>query len=328
MNKIEISGEEKGEILDSFSRLAELLINSEREGIDGHEVEAMRILHNLKGTMQMIGYDELGEFIHLLESKFSEIDTNNLNLYVDNYLIAINSIEQHFIDEMDCYDDHLFKTISELGQTKYVVEVNSLVSDICEGVKIEEEEVLYGQIDNAILPEELGVVFVLDDEEDILKGIKQSFSNLNIVVMCFSNHELMISTMIDIRPDLILIDFHLNGLKGVDVYTRSIKSKEIPTIFMTSDLSTDTFENILKNKNVFFLEKPLRYFEVISSVVSALEQSKMRDMMEKMIDLERSILSHFPEIKESLEAKADFKSIYEIREAYRLLMKYRKILMR
>jgi CheY-like chemotaxis protein len=325
-NEFEISSEDKGELLDNFAALAEKLISCEREGVEGHKDEILRLLHNLKGTMQMIGFDQLGEFIHLLESKFPLINKGNLSECIDMYLISVNSLEQHFIDEMDCYDDHLYKQIEKMGQLKEQRPVETVIRDIIDSPKMEER--IYEKIDSTFIPEDVGVVFVLDDDKEILKSVKESFSNLNMVVMTFSNFETFLSTMSDIKPDLIMIDYHLGDIKGVDVYNAHIKRREIPTIFMTSDIRRQTFEDILKGKNVFFLEKPLRYFEVISSVVSALEQGKMRGMIDRMIDLERTILSHFPEIKGALEEKEDFKSIYEIREAYRMLMKYRKLLMK
>lgn len=323
---LEITGEDRGEILDTFGALAELLISSETLGLDAHKEEVLRLLHNLKGTMQMIGYDQLGEFIHLLESKIPVINKSNLKDCIDLYLISINSIEQHFIDEMDCYDDHLYKQIEGLGSLKEPKNIDSVISDIVDIPKFEER--IYEKIDSSFIPEDVGVVFVLDDDKEILDSIKESFSNLNMVVMTFTNFETFLATMSDIKPDLILLDYHLGDIKGVDVYNAHIKKKEIPTVFMTSDIRRETFEDILKGKNVFFLEKPLRYFEVISSVVSALELGKMRGMIDRMIDLERTILSHFPEIKGALEEKEDFKSIFEIREAYRMLMQYRKLLMK
>lgn len=325
-SEIDISSEDKGELLDNFGSLAEQLISCERDGLEKHKDEILRLLHNLKGTMQMIGFDQIGEFIHLLESKFPSISKGNISEGIDLYLISVNSLEQHFIDEMDCYDDHLYKQIEKLGEAKEVRNVESVISDIVEIPEIEER--IYEKIDSSFIPEDVGVVFVLDDDKEILKSIKESFSNLNMVVMTFSNFETFLSTMSDIKPDLVMIDYHLGDIKGVDVYNAHIKRREIPTIFMTSDIRKQTFEDILKGKNVFFLEKPLRYFEVISSVVSALEQGKMRAMIDRMIDLERTILSHFPEIKGALEEKEDFKSIFEIREAYRMLMKYRKLLMK
>ncbi len=328
-NQIEISSEDKGEILDIFSRLAELLITLERTCENSDSKEIMRLLHNLKGTMQMIGFDQLGEFVHHLETKFLAFDLAHIQEYVDIYLISINSIEQHFIDEMDCYDDHLLKQVESLGREVKRKDVRAIVSDIVDGdIAFKESTANYEKVDSSIIPEDVGVVFVLDDERDILKSIKESFSNLNMVVMTFSSPDRFVSTLSDIKPDLIMMDYHLESVKGVEVYNQHVRKKNIPTIFMTSDISKDTFESILLDKNIFFLEKPLRYFEMISSVISALEQGKMRRMIDSMIDLERTILSHFPQIKESLEEKSDFKSIFEIREAYRMLMKYRRMIVK
>ncbi len=326
-NLIEISSEDKGEILDTFSRLAELLISLERTCENSNSKEIMRLLHNLKGTMQMIGFDQLGEFVHHLETKFLAFEIDYIQEYVDVYLISINSIEQHFLDEMDCYDDHLLKQIESLGKEVKRKDVRAIVSDIVDG-DTSFKDTTYEKVDSSIIPEDVGVVFVLDDERDILKSIKESFSNLNMVVMTFSSPDRFVSTLADIKPDLIMMDYHLESVKGVDVYNQHVRKKNIPTIFMTSDISKDTFESILLDKNIFFLEKPLRYFEMISSVISALEQGKMRRMIDSMIDLERTILSHFPQIKESLEEKSDFKSIFEIREAYRMLMKYRRMIVK
>lgn len=331
MSNFEISTEDKSEIIDTFNTLAEALINSEREGGEKYHDIIMRHLHNLKGTMQMIGYNQMGEFIHLLETKFEECVGAIHHSLIDQYLIAINSLEQHFIDEMDCYDDHLYQSIERIGREGVKrTSLKTLISDIADEVHKESEESLisYEKINSSIISEDVGVVFVLDDEEEILKSIKEAFSNLNMLVITFSNYESLKSNLNDIKPDLVMIDYHLNGYKGVDIYNLYLKHKEIPTIFMTSDLSKSTFEDIIVGKSVFFLEKPLRYYEMISSVISALEQGKMKRMLEKMIDLERTILSHFPEIKESLEEKEDFKSIFEIREAYRMLMKYRKVLIK
>ncbi|MEZ4951791.1 MAG: response regulator [Saprospiraceae bacterium] len=75
----------------------------------------------------------------------------------------------------------------------------------------------------------------------------------------------------DRRPDLILLDIHLNGKMSGLEFAKSIKDSRIPIIFVTSDNHPDTYSAAKSTGNsIAFLVKPFDKLTLQSAVESLL----------------------------------------------------------
>jgi len=63
-------------------------------------------------------------------------------------------------------------------------------------------------------------IFVLDDNLDILEFIKEALQYENFEVFCTSNCDNVIVTIQKYQPDLIILDYKLNGPNGDDICKR------------------------------------------------------------------------------------------------------------
>jgi two-component system phosphate regulon response regulator PhoB len=81
------------------------------------------------------------------------------------------------------------------------------------------------------------LIWVVDDEDDILELLQYNLSREGYTVTCFSTGESALKAAAQSTPDLILLDLMLPGIGGLDVcriLKQSEKSRQIPIIMLTA----------------------------------------------------------------------------------------------
>ena len=138
--------------------------------------------------------------------------------------------------------------------------------------------------------DEKPVVFVIDDDESMRRGLTNLFESVGLRVEVFgSASELLQRKLPDVASCLVL-DIRLPGMSGLDFQTQLDKASiRIPVIFMTGYGDIPMSVKAMKAGAVDFLTKRFRHQEVLDAVTTAIERDRKRRKDEKIVSNLRAL---------------------------------------
>jgi two-component system, cell cycle response regulator len=127
-------------------------------------------------------------------------------------------------------------------------------------------------------------VMILDDSVTVLASIKKSLENIpNLTLRAIRQPDLVLETLLDFSPDVLLLDFHMEGCNGLEVakIIRQSKSFEsIPIVYLTSETSQTIQLEAMRHGGDDFLTKPISQVQLVNVVVSKAERYRgLRKLM-------------------------------------------------
>lgn len=110
-------------------------------------------------------------------------------------------------------------------------------------------------------------ILIIDDQESSALGLARIVEKGGYAVcITMTDPQLALNRFIDIAPDLVLLDFHMEPISGVEVLeglSRILEPHKLPPILMlTADTSPEAKHQALLAGASDFLSKPLDHFEV------------------------------------------------------------------
>jgi len=142
----------------------------------------------------------------------------------------------------------------------------------------------------ALASGEQPIVYVIDDDESMLRALTNLFQSVNLRVEVFSSAlELLHSSLPDVASCLVL-DIRLPGLSGLDFQTELAKANiHIPIIFMTGHGDIPMTVRAMKAGAIDFLTKPFRQQEMLDAVATAIERDRKRREDEEIVSNARAL---------------------------------------
>jgi len=134
------------------------------------------------------------------------------------------------------------------------------------------------------------IVFVIDDDESMRRGLTNLFQSVGLRVEVFgSARELLRSALPKVASCLVL-DVRLPGLSGLDFQTELARANiHIPIIFMTGHGDIPMSVRAMKAGAVDFLAKPFRQQEMLDAVATAIERDRKRREDEEIVSNARAL---------------------------------------
>ena len=127
-------------------------------------------------------------------------------------------------------------------------------------------------------------VLALDDSATVLASIRKALEQLpNLSLRVIRQPELVLETLLDFSPDVLLLDFHMQGCNGLEVakIIRQNKAFEsIPIVYLTSETSQDVQLEAMRYGGDDFLTKPISQTQLVNAVISKAERYRgLRKLM-------------------------------------------------
>jgi len=144
-------------------------------------------------------------------------------------------------------------------------------------------------------------LLIADDSDVIKKLLKNEIEkkDSNIKILEFAKNGIeAYDKSISLDPDVIIMDIRMPYLNGIEATKKIIKEQKIPVIiFSASNKDDNDIMDILKNPNVFFLEKPKGFsYENIS-----------KELVHKINQIFKPKVNSFKNIKEIKKTAPIFK---------------------
>ncbi len=113
-------------------------------------------------------------------------------------------------------------------------------------------------------------ILVVDDEQDIRISVQQVLKDAGFKVRIAKNGKDCLEKVKKKKPDLILLDILMPGLKTKEILAKL--NKKIPIIFLTVvRLSETTKEKLMGSNMVDYIEKPFTNKDLVRRIKKALK---------------------------------------------------------
>ena len=133
------------------------------------------------------------------------------------------------------------------------------------------------------------VVFIVDDDPDVQKGLQALFDSVGLKSKAFSSTQEFLQHERTTEPSCLILDVRLRGTSGID-FQRELASLNIaiPVIFISAHGDVPMTVKAMQGGAVGFLTKPIREQELLDAVNLALERDAARreqaDGLERLRD--------------------------------------------
>ena len=110
-------------------------------------------------------------------------------------------------------------------------------------------------------------ILIVDDDEALVVPLKEGLESAGYrVAVAFDGLQGILQAH-QMRPDVIILDFHMPGGGGQSVYERLRKAADTastPIIFSTGDTIEELKGRIQPTVNTFFLKKPVGLSQIVA----------------------------------------------------------------
>ncbi len=117
-------------------------------------------------------------------------------------------------------------------------------------------------------------IFLLEDNETIVKGLEYSFKANNYELYSVNNLKDAYTYLKNNKPNLIILDISLPDGNSLNLYKDVIKDLNIPTIFLTALDDEDTIVNCFNLGCDDYITKPFSSKELLARIQRILLRNK------------------------------------------------------
>jgi FixJ family two-component response regulator len=137
---------------------------------------------------------------------------------------------------------------------------------------------------------EVPVVFVIDDDESMRRGLTNLFESVGLRVEAFGSAPELLQRKLPDVPSCVVLDIRLPGMSGLDFQDLLEKAAvHVPIVFMTGHGDIPMSVKAMKAGAADFLTKPFRQQEMLDAVTAAIERDRKRRKDEKIVSNLRAL---------------------------------------
>ncbi|WP_333805525.1 response regulator [Sulfurospirillum sp.] len=122
-------------------------------------------------------------------------------------------------------------------------------------------------------------LLIVEDESIVALDIKNALVKLgHEVIACVTNADDAIACIKNNRPDIIIMDIHLNHSKdGIETAEEIQRIAHIPIIYLTAFADDETISRAVKTNPIGYLIKPFKREELKSTILLGLHKKTMAE---------------------------------------------------
>ena len=137
---------------------------------------------------------------------------------------------------------------------------------------------------------EVPIVYVIDDDESMRRGLTNLFESVGLRVEAFGSAPELLQRKLPDVPSCVVLDIRLPGMSGLDFQDLLEKAAiHIPIVFMTGHGDIPMSVKAMKAGAADFLTKPFRQQEMLDAVTAAIERDRKRRQDEKIVSNARAL---------------------------------------
>lgn len=120
-------------------------------------------------------------------------------------------------------------------------------------------------------------ILIIEDEQGIRQELSQLLRNSLYEVTAVEQFDNLAEIVLEIQPDLVLLDLNLPGVSGFDVCADIRRKSEVPIIFVTSRTDTvDELNGMLKGGDDY-ITKPFYPPVLLARIAAVLKRTRKKE---------------------------------------------------
>jgi CheY-like chemotaxis protein len=120
----------------------------------------------------------------------------------------------------------------------------------------------------------MAVILVVDDDADTCESLARFLRKSNCAVVCANDGQQAMASLMDNKPDLVLLDLKMPEMDGIDflhVIRSYLRWTSLPVIVITGILDQDVEKQALKlGVRKVFTKTALQFDELLNAIQSEL----------------------------------------------------------
>jgi DNA-binding response OmpR family regulator/HPt (histidine-containing phosphotransfer) domain-containing protein len=276
-----------------------------------------RMIHTIKGSGSVVGFESFTRFAHQFENLLSMIRAGTLTIdsTIMDLMLEANDRLKDWLHELE--NDHSFEldTASTVAQlSRYTAgQAPKPSSQHLPAFGFFEDEPTPAPAD-ARLP----TVLLIDDEIEIIELYESHLQDMPLRSLRALDGSEAVEILDKTLPDVIVLDLKMPGMSGMELlsYVRK-KFPDIPVIFVSGYSDRSDIINMLNMGAFAFMSKPVSREQFLNAVRNGLRERTVRQLVQKLTQLNfmafltLSKLSHARDLKQRQQDEARMKSILD-----------------
>lgn len=119
-------------------------------------------------------------------------------------------------------------------------------------------------------------IMIVEDKEEIRQELKQLLENALYEVSTVIRFEEVAAQILEIQPDLVLLDMNLPGESGISICTKLRKQTDIPIIFVTGNNTSMDELNCIMQGGDDYIAKPYQAPILLARIAAVLKRTARR----------------------------------------------------
>lgn len=298
----------KIEAAEMFENAEEGLLNIDKgQDFSANYNSIFRSFHSLKGAAGMFGMNDLQAHMHKLESLFEAIKINaKLKKYQVDYFLQGLDAGRTLIDGGTTNFTHI--ELAEFDKENFT----------------SPEEARVTKVASASVSKKSGIVFIVDDEPDIVDVLCRIIGESDYEIHKFYNGEDALNAFEELRPDVILSDIMMPKYDGIQMIKAiSEITTSVPIIFISGNLSKEKMQEALMYGAYAFIDKPFNNLMISNLCRNAVRKCQSMQLLEKSINY---MMYQFSDLDEYLKSQGKENIRLSLKNELQIILEQRKFL--
>lgn len=145
-------------------------------------------------------------------------------------------------------------------------------------------------------------VYVLDDDEAVLRSMERLLSSVNFEAVSFNHPDAFLTAASTFKTGCVLLDVRLPGMSGLDVQAQLNKTRsDLSVIIVTAQGDIQTAVRAMKAGASDFLEKPYSDHALLRAIEATLKSEHHIAREREVADAVRRVASLSPRERDVLD---------------------------
>ena len=286
------------------------LLNAEKAESDQFYDSVFRALHSIKGGAGMLGLLLLQEHMHKLENQWIPLKENKkLSKNESDYFLSGVDAARKILHGENVHFDYSGPVDSSLKKHNANVENQSSTHT--------------NAINRILNKSSQGLIYVVDDEPDILEIVKSILTEENFEIHCFESADLLFEAINSKAPDVVITDFKMPTKNGLDVLSEVRRViPDVPVIILTGHITKEILITSLRDGGFYSaIEKPFKNINLIQDSLSACRFHEAKKMVKRSLNL---LVYQFSDLEKYLISQGQHDVAKTIGNELKILLKKQK----
>jgi CheY-like chemotaxis protein/HPt (histidine-containing phosphotransfer) domain-containing protein len=314
MTKVQLSDDEISEFQveaeELLDQAEQSLLDIDKGGSFQKGYDAIfRAFHSVKGAAGMLNWDNLQHHMHQLETHFQNCKSNDTlsKQRVSYFLNGVDGCRKI----LDGNEIQFTYDLPEGSVTIKSPEENIPAQDSDDHSKVSPHEKPTLTLINKSEHTEIEIkplVFVIDDEPDIVDILTDILTNSGYRIQGFTQALEAISSIEKMKPQAIFTDMNMPEMTGFEVLKLAhTKDPDLPVVFVSAHLSKQVLIDALGFGVFGAIEKPFNESQILNICKIATKRYQLWSLLNRSINF---VLYQYSGLEEYLTSKG----LFEVRD--------------